>query len=80
MLCQANVALSDWPLGDRRDVDATNPKIQGLLRSGFIVPLVPAGLSRPAALQEEESPAEPAKKPQAKPRARQSARPRAGDE
>lgn len=41
MLCQSNVALSDWPLGDRREVDPKNEKIQGLLSAGYIVPLIP---------------------------------------
>jgi hypothetical protein len=40
MLCQANVHLSDWPLGERREVDPKDEQVKGLLRAGFIVPLV----------------------------------------
>lgn len=40
MLCKANVHLSDWPLDERRDVDADDEVIRGLLRVGYIVPLV----------------------------------------
>lgn len=40
MMCVTNVALSDWPLGQARDVDPTHEKIQGLLAGGYIVPLV----------------------------------------
>lgn len=40
MLCVAKVNLSDWPEGDRRDVDPASDRIVGLLRGGYIVPLV----------------------------------------
>lgn len=39
MLCVAKVNLSDWPEGDRRDVDPENERIIGLLRGGYIAPL-----------------------------------------
>lgn len=40
MLCESTVHMSEWPLGHRRDVDPRNERTQGLLRAGYIVPLV----------------------------------------
>lgn len=48
MLCVANVNLPDWPEGSARDVDPSIEKTRGLLRAGFIVPLVKRP-QRPAA-------------------------------
>lgn len=57
MLCVAKVNLSDWPEGQRRDVDPTNERTEGLLRAGYIVPLqLPR---RPAV--EAEAPVKPAR-------------------
>lgn len=41
MLCKANVHLSDWPLDGLRDVDPKDETIKGLLRAGYIVPMMP---------------------------------------
>lgn len=69
MLCEANVSLSDWPQGQRRDVDPTNERVKGLLRSGFIVPLM---LRRPPVTPPKlaegdagDNPAEPTESPEA---------------
>lgn len=48
MLCVANVALSDWPVGQVRDVDPSSERIRGLLRAGYVVPLVRASETPPA--------------------------------
>lgn len=63
MLCVAKVNLSDWPEGQRRDVDPTNERTVGLLRAGYIVPLqLPR---RPAALPASDPPPKRAKRPRA---------------
>lgn len=58
MICEALVAMSDWPLGQRREVDPTHPKIVGLLRAQFITPMVVPGQRMHVPLAEE--PQEPA--------------------
>lgn len=40
MLCIARVALPDQALDEVRDVDPQEERIQGLLRAGFLVPMV----------------------------------------
>jgi len=70
MLCVAKVNLTDWPEGQRRDVDPANERTKGLLRAGYIVPLqLPR---RPAA---ETETAKPDRTP-----AKRSKPTRAGDE
>lgn len=60
MLCVAKVNLSDWPEGDRRDVDPENERIIGLLRGGYIAPLrLPR---RPAEVASEAEPKKPARR------------------
>lgn len=60
MLCVAKVNLSDWPEGDRRDVDPDNERIIGLLRGGYIAPLrLPR---RPAEAVVEDEPKKPARR------------------
>lgn len=50
MLCKANVNLSEWPEGEIRDVDPKKERTVGLLRGGYIVPMIlaPAQPSRVA--------------------------------
>jgi hypothetical protein len=52
MLCKANCTLQDWPLDGLRDVDPKDETIIGLLRAGYIVPMMPVAKKRkPAADQ-----------------------------
>lgn len=65
MLCIANVHLNDWPMNDRRDVDPTDERIKGLLRAGYIVPLVlprprPTTVTEQASIEPEPRPTESA--------------------
>lgn len=61
MICEALVAMSDWPLGQRREVDPTHPKIIGLLRAQFITPMVVPGQRVHVPLAEKPpAPEEPA--------------------
>lgn len=68
MLCVAKVNLSDWPEGQRREVDPANERTQGLLRAGYIAPLQ---LPRRPAPETTDQPARTAAK---------GKRPRAADE
>lgn len=40
MLCIARVALPSQALDEVKDVDPTDEQVQGLLKAGFIVPMV----------------------------------------
>lgn len=76
MLCITNVALSDWPVNEVRDVDPADERIKGLLRAHYIVPMIPARSSRAAQPPEGESPQEEPQSAQrpARPRQRASSR------
>jgi hypothetical protein len=70
MLCVANVNLPDWPEGTARDVDPSIEKTRGLLRAGFIVPLVKRPAARasepPAATESSEDGDQVAEKPKSR--------------
>lgn len=68
MLCIARVALPSQALDEVKDVDPSDEQVQGLLKAGFLVPLVkrPAEAAAPAPSIIEFKVQEPDSKPRAR--------------